>query len=110
MYSYTHRDLFRTKSNISDRAFFISVQPYFKNALNLIELPLSSKKTYNYENFGRKRLLLTMEHFFFSKFEITQWICIINIEKQSLDVFCRKSCSYKFHKIHRKTPVPESLF
>ena len=21
-----------------------------------------------------------------------------------------KKCSYKFHKIHRKTPVPESLF
>ena len=70
MYSYTHRDLFRTKSNISDTAFFTSVQPYFKNALNLIELPLSSKKTYNYENFGRKRLLLTMECFFFQNLKL----------------------------------------
>ena len=70
MYSYTHRDLFRTKSNISDTAFFTSVQPYFKNALNLIELPLSSKKTYNYENFGRKRLLLTMERFFFQNLKL----------------------------------------
>ena len=70
MYSYAHRDLFRTKSNISDGAFFTSVQPYFKNALNLIELPLSSKKTYNYENFGRKRLLLTMEHFFFQNLKL----------------------------------------
>ena len=31
-------------------------------------------------------------------------------EKQPPEVFCKRSCSYKFHKIHRKTPVPESLF
>ena len=77
--------------NINDGAFFTSVKPYFKNVLNSIELPLSSifytshpflKKTYNSENFRRKSLLLTMEHFF-SKFEITQWngtfncVCIV---------------------------------
>ena len=27
-----------------------------------------------------------------------------------LEVFCKKRYSYKFHKIHRKTPVLESLF
>ena len=32
-----------------------------------------------------------------------------SIHKQLLDVFCKKRCSYKFRKIHRKTPVPESL-
>ena len=26
------------------------------------------------------------------------------------EVFCKKRCSKKFCKIHRKTPVPESLF
>ena len=26
------------------------------------------------------------------------------------EVFYKKSCSQKFHKIHRRTPVPESLF
>ena len=31
------------------------------------------------------------------------------VQKQS-EVFFKKRCSYKFHKIHRKTPVPESLF
>ena len=31
-------------------------------------------------------------------------------QKQPPDVFCNKRCFYKFHKIHRKTPVPESLF
>ena len=31
-------------------------------------------------------------------------------EKQPLEVLCKKSCSQKFRKIHRKTPVPESLF
>ena len=30
--------------------------------------------------------------------------------KQPPEVFNKKRCSEKFHKIHRKTPVPESLF
>ena len=42
MESYVHKGIFRTKSNIYDRAFFTSVKPYFKNVLNSIELPLSS--------------------------------------------------------------------
>ena len=32
-----------------------------------------------------------------------------NIWKQSPEVFYEKRCSWKLHKIHRKTPVPESL-
>ena len=32
------------------------------------------------------------------------------IQKQSLEVSCKKSRSQKFHKIPRKTPVPENLF
>ena len=32
------------------------------------------------------------------------------IQKQPPDVFCKKRCSEKYCKIHRKTPVPESLF
>ena len=31
-------------------------------------------------------------------------------QKQTPEVFCKKRCSWKFHKIHRKTPVLESLF
>ena len=31
-------------------------------------------------------------------------------QKQPLEVFCMKSCSKKFRKVHRKTPVPGSLF
>ena len=31
-------------------------------------------------------------------------------QKQPPEVFCKKRCSQKFRKIHRKTPVPESLF
>ena len=33
-----------------------------------------------------------------------------NSQKQPSEVFCKTRCSEKFHKIHRKTPVPESLF
>ena len=31
-------------------------------------------------------------------------------KKQLTEVLCKKRCSYKFRKIHRKTLVPESLF
>ena len=63
----------QNKSNIYNGAFFTFVKSYFKNVLNSIELPLSSifytthpfvKKLNNSENFGRKSVLLTMEHFF----------------------------------------------
>ena len=33
----------------------------------------------------------------------------MNVEKQPLEVFCKKMCFWKFHKIHRKTPVPEAF-
>ena len=42
MLSYAHRCTFRTKLNIYDGAFFTSVEPYFKNVLNSIQLPLGS--------------------------------------------------------------------
>ena len=38
------------------------------------------EKTYNCENFGRKSLLLTIEHFFFLKFKIAKWSGVINKE------------------------------
>ena len=34
----------------------------------------------------------------------------IIIRSSRPDVFCEKGCSQKFHKSHRKTHVPESLF
>ena len=33
-----------------------------------------------------------------------------DVGKAVTRVFYVKRCSYKFNKIHRKTPVPESLF
>ena len=30
-------------------------------------------------------------------------------EKQPKEVLCKKRCSWKFRKIHRKTPVPATL-
>ena len=79
------RGIFRTKSNIYDRAFFTLVKPYFKNVLNSIKLPLGSifytthlffEKLSTLKTSGES-LLLTME-LFFSKFEITQWNGVIN--------------------------------
>ena len=77
---YPHRDIFRTKSNIYNGAFFTSVKPYFKNVLNSIELPLSSifytthpsvKKTYNSENVGKKKSFVNNGTIFF--FEIRNY-------------------------------------
>ena len=31
-----------------------------------------------------------------------------SLQKQPSEVFYEESCSWKFRKIHRKTPVPES--
>ena len=30
----------------------------------------------------------------------------MNVQKQPPGAFCKKMCSWKFQKIHRKTPVP----
>ena len=34
----------------------------------------------------------------------------MNVQTQPPEAFCKKMCSWKFHKIHRKTPVPETFF
>ena len=34
----------------------------------------------------------------------------MNVQKHPPEVFCKKICSWKFRKIHRKTPVPEAFF
>ena len=50
---------------------------------------------------------------FFREFSVLKSICGCfcgDVQKQSPDVFCKKRCSQKFCKIHRKTPVSESLF
>ena len=33
----------------------------------------------------------------------------MNVQKQPPEAFCKKMCSWKFHKIYRKTPVPETF-
>ena len=34
----------------------------------------------------------------------------MNVQKQPPEAFCKKMYSWKFYKIHRKTPVPETFF
>ena len=53
MQSYVHRGTFRTKSKIHDGAFFNSIKSYFKNILNLTELPLGSV-FYTTHSFAKK--------------------------------------------------------
>ena len=46
--------------------------------------------------------------------KISSWLnpslLILHCQEQPLEMFCKKTCSWKFLKIHRKTPVPASLF
>ena len=42
--------------------------------------------------------------------QFRNWIVIYNVRKQPPEVFCKKRCSEKFGKFHRKTSVLESLF
>ena len=55
-------------------------------------------------NFKRE-CLITPYHFKCFKDSIRKIL-----KKQPPEVFYEKRCSLKFRKIHRKTPVPESLF
>ena len=66
--------------------FFTSVKPYFKNILNLVELPVGSI-FYTTQPFGKKlvtvetwvkKSFLTVEKIFSSKFKIMQWNGVIN--------------------------------
>ena len=45
-------------------------------------------------------------HNYFRRKDIKLWL--YGIQKQSPEVFCGKRCSWKFCKIHRKTPVPQA--
>ena len=42
--------------------------------------------------------------------KVTHYLLNQEIEKQPPEMFFKKRCSKKFRKIHRKTPVPGSLF
>ena len=114
-WSYAHRGISRTNSNIYDGAFSTSVKPYL-NELNLIELPLSFifytahpfMKKLIIENFRRKNILF-MEHFFFLKFEIMQWNGTMNKQKQPPEVSIRKGVLRNFTKFTGKR-VYQSLF
>ena len=79
---------FRTKSNSYDVAFFTSVQPYFKNVLNSVKLPLGSVfyathpfvKNLQLRKLWEKKSFVNNGTCFFSKFEIMQWKFVINKE------------------------------
>ena len=34
----------------------------------------------------------------------------MNVQRQPPEALCKKMCSWKFHKIHTKAPVPETFF
>ena len=39
-----------------------------------------------------------------------KYVLLVNNQKQQPETFCKKRSSWKFHKIHRKTTVPEFIF
>ena len=53
-----------------------------------------------------KKTLLLLQN---TKITVSK-VPLFSYQKQPTEVFFVKRCSQKFHKIHRKTPVPESFF
>ena len=66
------------------------------NSKNIVKLSVRCHQTYFLFRNSRLEVICIKQTF----------TCI----KQPPKVFCKKRCSQKFRKIHRKTPVPESLF
>ena len=108
--------IFRTKLNINNGAFFTLVKQYFKNILNWIALRFHSlhnssfhEKTYNSENFRRKSLLLTMEHFSFQNLKLCNRM-VSSINRSSHQrCSIRKGILWNFAKFTRKQ-LYQSLF
>ena len=75
----------------------------FSRSKFLLNLPRGS--------FVHVKFVLARNFFFRSLFILCLKLlfrkCVTYVLKQPPEVFCR--CSWKFHKIHRKTPEPESL-
>ena len=93
------------------KIFFKRLKYPFPNALNKRYFWTPS---YNYWGFGgnvrmqqcRKKVF----HKCFSSILYKSKKQLFEGQKQPPEVFYKKRCSLKFRKIHRKTPVPESLF
>ena len=82
---YAHRGMFRIKLDIYDGAFSLWLSHISKTYLIAFRFHFSHnspfrEKTCHSENFRRKSLLLTKEHFYFSKFETMQWNGVVNEE------------------------------
>ena len=93
--------------NLSAR---LSYQEFLTKFLNGIFLNFSSITTptesASSEPYSGGSLILR----FPESFAATPFFQRFDDQKQPPEVFYEKRCSWKFRKIHRKTPVPESLF
>ena len=87
------------------RAIFVTLILSEGNVFNICVLSQCTGYWTHFQNMHtftyQKTLLHYLRHFLFFLFKI---------QKQPLEVFCKKTCSLKLCKIHMKTPAPESLF
>ena len=74
-------------------------------------LPLkSTDKNIFFLFLGFRFVLLTFCYWLQSSNIVVFFLKFFFCQKQPPETFYEKGCSQKFHKIHRKTPVPKSLF
>ena len=55
-------------------------------------------------------LVVSKQTFVIEKKIVHHKTCFIDPQKKPPELFCKKSCSQKFHKIHKEKTVPESFF
>ena len=87
------------------RAIFVTLILSEGNVFNICVLSQCTGYWTHFQNMHsftyQKTLLHYLRHFLFLDFKI---------QRQPLEVFCKRTCSLKFYKIHMKKPVLESLF
>ena len=69
----------------------------------------SVEKSYEYTD-SKPTTIILEKSLWQSPFQSKLLTFTWKFQKQSPEVFCKKRCSWDFHKIYKKTPVPESLF
>ena len=105
----TMRCIFRTISKIHKGVF-----PKIVNGFQ--SLTIFTRKLYHRLLIGslirlRQLLLISNTEWIMQNESFQTWESDLpNLQKQPPEVFYKKRCSQKFHKIHRKTPASESFF
>ena len=105
LFSLKYRYIFRILSNIYDEVFMRN------ECFRISPLNYHTSDAYSLNNFKIKNEFFSRNSSVLYFFKVLKSNAKnFQIQEQLPQAFYTKRCSWKFHKIHMKTPVPESLF